>query len=407
MHRKLIYGRKDAKNMRWAFVLIILSIILSLSTIAWTTEKKSGGGELMNNIAVGPVPAGYKKAVSEELMGEIREYSYPVRNYINSWRQLVTDQDISSEEAGRDTVQGEPIEKKCKVYLPAGYDENDQERKYNVLYLLHGVGGSRYEWLYGGGIIDDNFVICNILDNLIANGEIEPLIVVFPEGRSCEDWENTNVDFSNMDRINILGFYYFDYELRYDLIPFIEANFNTYANVEDKSPAAIADSRKHRAIAGLSMGGMQALNLTFGGYRFDSTKYTKTVSPFSNGLDKTVRAPGMQDLFAYVGAFSNAPTTSEGRLLGANIAASGYITDLLYITCGDNDGLAIISYESALSGLPEAAGENLHDLCQVLIRGGVHDFGVWNNGAYNFVRLCFGKVEGSQKTVVKITLNEF
>jgi hypothetical protein len=115
----------------------------------------------------------------------------------------------------------------------------------------------------------------------------------------------------------------------------------------------------------------------------------------------------MQDLFAYVGAFSNAPTTSEGRLLGANIAASGYITDLLYITCGDNDGLAIISYESALSGLPEAAGENLHDLYQVLIRSGVHDFGVWNNGAYNFVRLCFGKVEGSQKTVVKITLNEF
>ena len=36
----------------------------------------------------------------------------------------------------------------------------------------------------------------------------------------------------------------------------------------------------------------------FGGYRFDSTKYTKTVSPFNNGLDKTVRAPGMQDLFS-------------------------------------------------------------------------------------------------------------
>src|SRR5690554_8200734 len=198
MHRKLIYGRKDAKNMRWAFVLIILSIILSLSTIAWTTEKKSGGGELMNNIAVGPVPAGYKKAVSEELMGEIREYSYPVRNYINSWRQLVTDQDISSEEAGRETVQGEPIIKKCSVYLPPGYDENDRERKYNMLYLLHGIGGNRNEWLNGG--------VRNILDNLIANGEIEPLIVVFPEGRSCEDWENTGVDFSDMNQINILGF---------------------------------------------------------------------------------------------------------------------------------------------------------------------------------------------------------
>jgi hypothetical protein len=149
------------------------------------------------------------------------------------------------------------------------------------------------------------------------------------------------------------------------------------------------------------------LNLTFGGYRFDATKYTKTASPFNNGLDKTVAAPGMQDLFAYVGAFSNAPTTSAGKILGANIAASGYKTDLLYITCGDNDGLAIISYETALSGLPEAAGENLHHLYQVLIKGGAHDFGVWNNGSYNFVRLCFGKIDGSQKAVVKTTLDEF
>ncbi|NLY89620.1 MAG: esterase, partial [Firmicutes bacterium] len=89
-------------------------------------------------MAVRPVPAEYKKAVPEERKGKIKEYSYPVRNYINSSRQLVTDQDISSKEAGRETVQGEPIEKKCNVYMPAGYDENDQ-RKYNVLYLLHGI----------------------------------------------------------------------------------------------------------------------------------------------------------------------------------------------------------------------------------------------------------------------------
>src|SRR5690554_6192508 len=376
--------------MKRTIGLIILLIILSLSTIGCT--KKLGGGE-GEGIAVGPVPAEYKKAVPEGLRGEIREYSYPVRNYLNSSGQLVTDQDISSEEAERETVQGEPIEKKCNVYLPAGYDENDQERKYNVLYLLHGIGGNRYEWLNGGGKVGGNYVICNILDNLIANGEIEPLIVVFPEGRSCEDWKNTKVDFSNMDKIHIVGFYYFDYELRYDLIPFIEANFNTYANIEDKSPAAIAYNRQHRAIAGLSMGGMQALNLTFGGYRFE-------------GFTQTVLAPGMQDLFVYVGAFSNAPTTSAGEILGANIAESEYVTDLLYLTCGTSDGTAFSSYEMAISGLSEAAGENLHHLYKVLIRGGAHDFNVWNNGANNFVRLCFGKLEGSEKTVVETTLNE-
>ncbi|HBL36244.1 MAG TPA: esterase [Firmicutes bacterium] len=341
----------------------------------------------MNAITVGPVPPGYKKAISEELRGEIKECAYPVRNYINSLRQLVTNQEISSAEAGRESIQGEPIIKKCNVYLPAGYDENGQETKYNVLYLLHGVGGNRYEWLCGSGQVDGTFVICNILDHLIANGDIEPLIIVFPEGRSAHDWEHTSF---TTDETNILGFYYFDYELRYDLIPFIEANFNTYANLEDKSHAAIAYNRKHRAIAGLSMGGMQSLNLSFGGYRFDSIKYTKTASYFNNGLDKTVKAPGMQDIFAYVGAFSNAPTTSAGSILGSKMASSGHKMDLLYITCGDNDDIAMSSYEIAVNGLRETAGEYLNHYYQVLIKGGAHDFGVWNNGAYNFLRLCFG-----------------
>ena len=358
----------------------------------------------MNDLVVGPVPAGYKKAVSEELRGPIKECSYPVQNYINRSRQLVTNQEITGDEAGREVVQGEAIQKKCNVYLPAGYAEDDRDTKYNVLYLLHGVRGHRYEWLNGSGPIDGNFVICNILDNLIANGDIEPVIIVFPEGRSAHDWENTSF---TTEETNLLGFYYFDYELRYDLIPFIEFNFKTYANSADQSPAAIEHNRKHRALAGLSMGGMQALNLTFGGYRFDSTKYTKTTSPFQNGLDQTVPAPGMQDLFASVGAFANAPTTSEGKSLGANIAASEYKTNLLYITCGDQDEIAMSSYERAVTGLPETAGENLNHYYQVLLKGGTHDFSVWYNGAYNFLRLCFGKKESSLKKVVKMTLDEW
>ena len=68
---------------------------------------------------------------------------------------------------------------------------------------LHGVGEPSMN-IYNSGMIDDNFVICNILDNMIANGEIEP-VLLFPEGRSCEDWENAAF---TMDEINILGFYY-------------------------------------------------------------------------------------------------------------------------------------------------------------------------------------------------------
>ena len=153
-------------------------------------------------IDVATVPPAYIRPVDAELRGSIVEVSYSVDNYINESRQLVTDQDISAEEAGRETVKGQAITKKCMVYLPAGYDQNDPDTRYNVLYLLHGVGGNRYEWLNGSGRVDGN-TICNIFDNLIANGDIDPLIVVFPEGRSAHDWTDTSF---NSAGTNLLGF---------------------------------------------------------------------------------------------------------------------------------------------------------------------------------------------------------
>lgn len=346
----------------------------------------------MFTIDVAAVPPAYIRPIDAELRGSIAEVSYSVYNYIDESRRLVTNQDISTEEVGRETVRGEAITKKCIVYLPAGYDQDDPETRYNVLYLLHGVGGNRFEWLNGGGQVGGNYVICNILDNLIANGEIDPVIVVFPEGRSAHNWTDTSF---NAAGTNLLGFYYFDYELRYDLIPFIESTYNTYADISDISPEGIERNRKHRAIAGLSMGGMQALNLAVGGYRCDSSIYTGTPGAWGNWLDTTVLAPGMEDLFAYVGAFSQAPTSSDGKTLGVSIASSSRGLDLLYVTCGDADGVAFRSgYAPSIDGLAEAAGDKLRHFYQVVMAGGGHDFKVWNNGAYNFVRLAFGKLDG-------------
>ncbi|WP_297424131.1 alpha/beta hydrolase-fold protein [Clostridium sp.] len=360
----------------------------------------------MKNIDVIAVPIEYQKAVVKELQGTISEVSYSVKNYINQSRQLVTNQNISSEEAGRETVKGVPIIKKCNVYLPAGYNEGDKNAKYNVLYLLHGVGGSRYEWLEGSGSVEDNYVICNIFDNLIANGDIDPLIIVFPDGRSAYDWTD---DSFNVEGINMLGFYYFDYELRYDLIPFIESKYNVYADIKDTSAEGIAHNRIHRAIAGLSMGGMQALNLIIGGYRCDSKVYTGTKGGWSNGFDKTVLAPGMEDLFAYVGAFSNAPTSSDGMTLGSSITSCGYRLHLLYITCGDADEIASQEgYEKAINGIIEAVEDNLDKHYQIIIKGGAHDFNVWNNGAYNFIRLSFKKSEEYLKPyIIRMKLNSY
>jgi S-formylglutathione hydrolase FrmB len=358
----------------------------------------------MNNIKITSVPDEYKKAVNKELQGTITEVSYRVQNYINQSREFATNQNISSKEVGREVATGIPIEKKCNIYLPEGYKEDDKDKKYNVLYLLHGVGGNRYEWLDGSGNVDGNSVICNIFDNLIANGDIDPLVIVFPDGRSACDWTDNSF---NSEGTNMLGFYYFDYELRYDLIPFIESKYNVYANIKDTTSEGIAYNRMHRAIAGLSMGGMQCLNLIVGGYRCDSKIYTGTKGGWSNGLDKTVLALGMKDLFDYIGAFSNAPTSSDGEVLGSSIKSCRHRLHLLYVTCGDADEIASQDgYAKAIDSIIEAGGDNLGDYYQILIEGGVHDFNVWNNGAYNFIRLCFGKSEGHLKQdVVKMTLH--
>lgn len=358
--------------------------------------------EVVSMIEIKQLPYEYRQTLPKEQRGRLEEFSYPVSHYINRERQLVTAQGLKAKEAGRETVEGEPITKQAYIYLPPGYDPEDQETKYNVLYLLHGVGGSRYEWLRGSGTAHDTYVICNVLDNLIASGEIEPLLVVFPEGRSAHDWTDTAF---NPQKTNLLGFYYFDYELRHDLIPFVEANFNTYADITDTSPEGIAFSREHRAIAGLSMGGMQALNLTLGGHRHDFAAFTGAAGDPQNGLAPTVLAQGMQDLFAYVGAFSNAPTSSPGTVLGQGIASSPHRIELLYMTCGDADAIAMQSYRSAADGLREAAGDNLGAFYQVVLKGRGHDFSVWNHGFYNFIRLCFGKVETAEPVDILLTLD--
>ncbi|MUT68253.1 esterase family protein [Paenibacillus sp. NEAU-GSW1] len=344
----------------------------------------------MKNLDNKGIPDAYMKAAASGKQGIVREFSYPVNNYINKERQLVTDRLIDTREAGRPTVSGETIMKNCNVYFPAGYDDRDVDTRYHVLYLLHGVGGDQYEWLRGSGSESGRPILCNIIDNLIANGDIDPIIMVMPNGRSTHDWTDRTF---NSEGTNMLGFYYFDYELRYDLIPFIESTFKTYANISETSPEAVEYNRMHRAIAGLSMGGMQVLNLILGGFRCDSAAITGMVSEWGNGLVTTVPARGMTDLFAYAGAFSNAPSSSNGKQLGASIALNGHRLRLLYMTCGDADGVSIDCYNKSIDQLTDNGGDYIDAYCHVLIKDGVHDFQVWNHGAYQFTRMSFRNVE--------------
>ena len=176
--------------------------------------------------------------------------------------------------------------RKALIYTPPGYSK---KKKYPVLYLLHGIGGDEKEWLNGGKPQI-------ILDNLYAEGKIEPMIVVMPNGRAMKDDRAVGNIF---DSDKVQAFATFEKDLLNDLIPYIEKKYPVYTD------------REHRAIAGLSMGGGQSLNFGLG------------------NLDK----------FAWIGGFSSAPNTKTPQELVPDPEAAKEKIKLLFISCGASDGL--------------------------------------------------------------------
>ncbi|OYP57665.1 hypothetical protein CG709_00845, partial [Lachnotalea glycerini] len=142
--------------------------------------------------------------------------------------------------------------RRAKIYLPPGYTT---DKKYSVMYLLHGIGGNEDNWTTAGGSVH------YIADNLIAEGKISPSIIVMPNctaaASGVDQYENVTDD------------------ILYNLIPYVEQNFS------------VNTDREHRAISGLSMGGGQSFNI---------------------GL------PNL-DKFAYIGTYSEAPNTHSNLSL--------------------------------------------------------------------------------------------
>ncbi len=133
------------------------------------------------------------------------------------------------------------------VYTPPGYDSDNN--KYPVLYLLHGAGGDEDAWTTLGRAPW-------ILDNLIATGKAEPMIVVMTNGNSWSAAAPVEEPFSGITPARSPGQpgqpgqATFEQSLVNDVIPFIEKNYRTF------------NDKESRAIAGLSMGGMHTQNIT-------------------------------------------------------------------------------------------------------------------------------------------------
>ncbi|MBV5283652.1 MAG: esterase [Paludibacter sp.] len=222
--------------------------------------------------------------------------------------------------------------RKALIYTPPGYSAN---KKYPVLYLLHGIGGDEKEWFIQGQPQV-------ILDNLYADKKVEPMIVVLPNGRAMKDDRATGNVYAKA-----AAFATFEQDLLTDLIPNIEKNY------------PVIKDREHRAIAGLSMGGGQSLNFGLG------------------NLDK----------FAWVGGFSSAPNTKAPQELMPNPELAKTKLKLLWISCGDKDGLMSFSKRThdymKTNGVPHV----------FYVDHGYHDFAVWKNSLYMYSQLLFKTVE--------------
>jgi enterochelin esterase-like enzyme len=218
--------------------------------------------------------------------------------------------------------------RKMQVYTPPGYSP---DKKYPVLYLLHGIGGDETEW--------ERFAKPDqLLDNLLADGKAAPMIIVMPNGRAQKnDRAEGNVYASAP------AFAAFEQDLLQDVIPFMESRYSVQAD------------REHRAIAGLSMGGGQSLNF---------------------GLAHL-------DTFAWVGGFSSAPNTKRPAELLPDPAAAKAKLKLLYLSSGSKDGLIRIS-QGVHSYLKTQDIPHIWN-----VDGHAHDPTHWRNNLYYFLQRVF------------------
>ena len=218
--------------------------------------------------------------------------------------------------------------RKMQLYTPPGYSK---DKKYPVLYLLHGIGGDETEW--------QRFATPNVLlDNLLAEGKVVPMIVVMPNGRAQKNDRAEGDVFRSAP-----AFANFEHDLLDDVIPVIEARYSVQAD------------REHRALAGLSMGGGQALNF---------------------GLAHL-------DTFAWVGGFSSAPNTLPPEQLVPDPAAATRQLKLLWVGCGNKDGLIRIS-QGVHAYLKEKGVPHVWH-----VDGYGHDATEWKNNLYLLVQRSF------------------
>lgn len=219
------------------------------------------------------------------------------------------------------------------VYTPPSY-EKDNSTRYPVLYLQHGAGENEVEWTHSGKA---NF----ILDNLIAEGKARPMIIVMNNGFATRPGKDGQALTGNA------RWAAFEEMLINEVIPDIDAFYRTIPN------------RENRAMAGLSMGGMQT---------------------FTVGLTNL-------NTFSYLGIFSGVPTNFSDLLKDALQQGPAFNQKLkLFWTGSGTDEAAFINRQKELQELLTKSGIKAQYFKSPNTG---HEFQTWRRCLHEFAPLLF------------------
>ena len=188
--------------------------------------------------------------------------------------------------------QSNRVTREVTVYVPPGYDEA-RNRRYPVLYLLHGFANDQHSWHRYGRAND-------ILDNLLAQKTIEPFLVVMPLGYGGAHVNGDGTGVAPHGDVRGDATLY-ERDLLEDVIPMIDRKFRTVSD------------RRRRALMGFSMGGGQAGRI--------GLRHLETFSHVG------IMSAGM------AGGLDSEPMAT----LAANAAKTNKLIDLLWIACGKED----------------------------------------------------------------------
>ncbi len=225
--------------------------------------------------------------------------------------------------------------KSFNVLLPANYDKN---KKYPVLYTLHGYWGDEDALLDKG---DASLKLRQIIGNAIAAGESEEMIVVFPDIYASD----TQDECDGLNDKNNKAYDNFINELTKEIMPYMEQHYS------------IKTGRDNTAITGFSMGGRESLYIGF----------------------------SRPDLFGYVGAMCPAPGLTTDLIKENDLKFGSTSPYLLMVSAGSNDQIVW----STPSGYHDTMNKNSVTHVWHYVTDGDHGGKTIRPHMYNFIRYIF------------------